>query len=42
MLTNFASGLFFGVLREKTGSILPGAIIHGLSDILAQIPSLLP
>jgi membrane protease YdiL (CAAX protease family) len=42
MLTNFASGLFFGVLREKTRSILPGAIIHGLSDVLAQIPTLLP
>jgi membrane protease YdiL (CAAX protease family) len=42
MLTNFASGLFFGLLRDKTRSILPGAIIHGLSDVLAQIPTLLP
>jgi membrane protease YdiL (CAAX protease family) len=42
MLVNFFSGLFFGVLREKTGSILPGAIVHGLEDVLGSVPSLLP
>jgi membrane protease YdiL (CAAX protease family) len=42
MPPNFAAGLFYGLCREKTRSILPGAIIHGLSDVLAQIPSLLP
>lgn len=42
MPPNFAAGLFYGFLREKTRSILPGAIIHGLSDVFAQIPSLLP
>jgi membrane protease YdiL (CAAX protease family) len=39
--TNFVTGLFFGCLREKTGSILPGAIIHGVQDVLAMIPALL-
>jgi membrane protease YdiL (CAAX protease family) len=40
MVANFAAGLFHGLLREKTRSILPGAIIHGLSDVLAQAPTL--
>jgi membrane protease YdiL (CAAX protease family) len=40
-LTNFWSGVFFGCLREKTGSILPGAIVHGLDDVLAEVPVLL-
>jgi membrane protease YdiL (CAAX protease family) len=40
-LTNFTTGLFFGCLREKTGSILPAAIIHGLADVLAEVPGLL-
>jgi len=35
-------GLFFGCIRAKTGSVLPGAIIHGLSDVFARIPNLLP
>jgi uncharacterized protein len=39
--TNFVSGLFFGCLREKTGSILPGAIIHGIEDVMAETPGLL-
>lgn len=30
------SGLFYGCLREKTGSILAGGIAHGLGDVLAQ------
>lgn len=38
---NFAVGLFFGLLREKTGSVLAGAIMHGLSDVLATIPALI-
>jgi membrane protease YdiL (CAAX protease family) len=42
MLVNFCAGLFFGIMRERTGSILPGAITHGLQDVLASIPSLLP
>jgi uncharacterized protein len=41
-LPNFASGLFFGLLREKTHSILAGGIIHGLSDVFARVPALLP
>jgi membrane protease YdiL (CAAX protease family) len=40
-LTNFFSGLFFGCLRERTGSVLPGAIVHGLEDVLAEVPGLL-
>ena len=39
--TNFFTGLFFGCLRERTGSILPGAIIHGVQDVLAVLPGLL-
>jgi membrane protease YdiL (CAAX protease family) len=39
--TNFATGLFFGCLREGTGSILPGAVVHGLEDVLAEVPGLL-
>lgn len=42
LVVNFFCGLFFGVLRERTGSVLPGAIVHGLDDVLAQIPSQLP
>lgn len=41
-LPNFVVGLFFGVLREKAGSVLAGSIIHGLTDVLAEVPSLLP
>jgi membrane protease YdiL (CAAX protease family) len=41
-VTNFFTGLFLGCLREKTGSILPGAIVHGLGDVLALVPGLLP
>jgi uncharacterized protein len=41
-LPNFAAGLFFGLLREKTNSILAGSIIHGLSDVYARVPGLLP
>jgi membrane protease YdiL (CAAX protease family) len=39
---NFAAGLFFGVLRERTKSIVAGGIVHGVSDVLARIPALLP
>ncbi len=42
LVSNFFAGLFFGCLRERTGSILPGAIVHGLDDVLARIPALLP
>ncbi len=41
-IANFCAGLFFGCMREKTGSILPGAIAHGLEDVLQEIPGLLP
>jgi uncharacterized protein len=41
-LPNFAAGLIFGLLREKTRSILAGGIIHGLADVLASVPALLP
>ena len=42
LIAAFFSGLFFGVMRERTGSILPGAIVHGLEDVLGRVPSLLP
>jgi membrane protease YdiL (CAAX protease family) len=35
-------GLFYGLLRAKTQSVLPGAVIHGLSDIFAFAASLRP
>jgi membrane protease YdiL (CAAX protease family) len=41
-LMNFAAGIFFGCLREKTGSVLAGAIAHGLGDVLQETPALLP
>jgi membrane protease YdiL (CAAX protease family) len=39
---NFAAGLFFGSLRERTKSIMAGGIVHGISDVLARVPALLP
>jgi uncharacterized protein len=32
-------GAFYGLLRARSGSVLPGAIVHGLSDVLARIPN---
>jgi len=37
----FFGGLFFGCVRAKTGSVLPGAIVHGTLDAFSRIPSLL-
>ena len=34
------TGLFYGCLREKTGSVLAGAVTHGLTDVWAGVPSL--
>jgi len=39
---NIFTGLFFGCVRARTGSVLPGAILHGLEDAFARIPNLLP
>jgi uncharacterized protein len=39
---NVFTGLFYGCMRAKTGSVLPGAIVHGLEDAFARIPHLLP
>ncbi len=41
LVAAFFSGLFFGVLRERTGSVLAGVVVHGLEDVLGRIPSLL-
>jgi membrane protease YdiL (CAAX protease family) len=41
-LSTFATGLFYGCLREKTGSVLAGGVHHGLIDVMAEVPSLLP
>jgi membrane protease YdiL (CAAX protease family) len=38
----FFGGLFLGCVRAKTGSVLPGAIVHGMLDAFSRIPSLLP
>lgn len=34
------AGLYYGVLRERTGSVLAGAVTHGTVDVLARIPAL--
>ena len=34
-------GAFYGLLRARSGSVLPGAIVHGLSDVLARITNVL-
>jgi membrane protease YdiL (CAAX protease family) len=41
-LPAFVSGLFYGCLRESTNSIVAGSVHHGLTDVLARVPSLLP
>ena len=33
---NFLAGLFFGVIREKTGTLLAPAIAHGLPDAVGE------
>jgi hypothetical protein len=32
------AGVFYGLMRARSGSILPGAIEHGLIDVLVCIP----
>ena len=32
------TGLFYGCLRQKTGSIIAGGVTHGLTDVLASVP----
>ncbi len=41
-LVAFVAGLGHGLLRERTGSILPGAIVHGINDtwVLIVLPML--
>ena len=34
-------GLFYGLVRSKTNSVIPGAVMHGLSDIFAFTASAL-
>jgi membrane protease YdiL (CAAX protease family) len=40
-LQSVFSGLFYGLVRARTGSILPGAIHHGLSDVLERLPTII-
>jgi membrane protease YdiL (CAAX protease family) len=35
-LASFAAGLFFGVLREKTGTLVAPGLAHGLLDALGE------
>jgi len=35
-LSTFVGGLFFGVIREKTGSLLAPSIAHGLPDAVGE------
>jgi membrane protease YdiL (CAAX protease family) len=39
-LEAFAEGILYGGIRAKTGSVLPGAITHGLLDTFARFPKL--
>jgi len=39
-LEAFAEGILYGCIRAKAGSVLPGAISHGLLDGFARIPNL--
>lgn len=39
-LQSVFAGLYYGVLRERTDSILAGAITHGVVDVAARIPGL--
>jgi membrane protease YdiL (CAAX protease family) len=41
-LQAMVQGLLYGILRAKSGSVLPGAITHGLLDAFSRIPKLLP
>jgi len=34
-------GSFFGLCRTRTGSVLPGSVIHGIGDCFARIPNLM-
>jgi membrane protease YdiL (CAAX protease family) len=38
---NVVTGLFVGWLRQARQSIYPGAIVHGVSDVLGRIPGLM-
>jgi membrane protease YdiL (CAAX protease family) len=40
-LLSFATGSLFGVMREKTGSAVPGAVAHGLADVRGSVPQYL-
>ncbi|MEK6702205.1 MAG: CPBP family intramembrane glutamic endopeptidase [Planctomycetota bacterium] len=40
-LMNVGAGLLFGLMRERTGSILPGAVAHAVTDILERAPAFL-
>jgi uncharacterized protein len=35
-LSSFVSGLFFGVIREKTGTLIAPSIAHGLPDAVGE------
>jgi membrane protease YdiL (CAAX protease family) len=40
-VTNFYTCLFFRCLWERTASVLPGTLIHGVEDVLVEVPGLL-
>jgi membrane protease YdiL (CAAX protease family) len=35
-LSTFVGGLFFGVIREKTGTLVAPGIAHGLPDAVGE------
>lgn len=38
-LMNACAGVFLGFMRERTASILPGAVAHAVNDIVQQVPA---
>ena len=34
-------GVYYGILRERTGSVFAGAVAHGIVDVVARLPGLL-
>jgi membrane protease YdiL (CAAX protease family) len=41
-LPTFVTGVFYGCLREKSGSVLAGGVHHGVMGVMAEVPALLP
>ena len=40
-ISSVFGGAYFSLIRSRTGSVWPGAVLHGLTDILARVPNVL-